>query len=87
VRSTSLSNAKAQLSELVNAAEHRGQSTLILKRGKPAAAIVPVEVATPERTRRLTLKEAEESVRAFVNEFSSAEPDVSAVEELQRSRR
>ena len=86
MRSTSLSGAKAHLSELVNAAEHRGQSTLILKRGKPAAAIVPVEVATPERIQIFTLKEAEESVRAFVDEFSSAEPDVSAVEEL-RSRR
>lgn len=42
---TSLVSAKAHLSELVDAAEHRGQRILILRHGKPAAAIVPVGVA------------------------------------------
>jgi prevent-host-death family protein len=42
---TSLVSAKAHLSELVDAAEHRGKRILILRHGKPAAAIVPVAVA------------------------------------------
>ena len=44
----SLAQAKAHISELVDQAEHRGKRTLILRHGKPAAAIVPVDVATPK---------------------------------------
>lgn len=47
MRRTPLAKAKAHLSELVDAAQHRGQRTLILRHGKPAAALVPVEVAQP----------------------------------------
>ena len=35
MRQTPLAKAKAHLSELVDAAEHRGQRTLILRHGKP----------------------------------------------------
>jgi prevent-host-death family protein len=57
---TSLVSAKAHLSELVNAAEHRGQRILILRHGKPAAAIVPVQVAERgSRARPMTEAEAE----------------------------
>ena len=45
MRRTSLVQAKAHLSELVDLAEHNGQRVLICRHGKPAAAIVPVEVA------------------------------------------
>jgi prevent-host-death family protein len=41
-----LRDAKARLSELVAAAE-RGQATTITKHGRPAAVIVPVEIAAP----------------------------------------
>jgi len=44
MRKTSLAKAKAHLSELVDAAQHSGQRILILRHGKPAAAIVPVSV-------------------------------------------
>jgi prevent-host-death family protein len=57
MRTTPLVKAKAHLSELVDAAEHRGQRILILRHGKPAAAIVPVEVAQapPKTVRRRRL--------------------------------
>jgi prevent-host-death family protein len=46
---TSLAHARAHLSELVDQAEHKNRRILILRHGKPAAAIVPVDVAVPKR--------------------------------------
>ena len=51
MRKTSVANAKAHFSELVDLAEHKGQRVLILRHGKPAAAIVPVDVAEQDRPR------------------------------------
>jgi prevent-host-death family protein len=86
----SLAEAKTHISELVDQAEHRGKRTLILRHGKPAAAIVPVDVATPKpapvRT-VMTEEEARRSVAAFITAFSACEPDVSAVEDLRAGRR
>ena len=47
MQKTSLGNAKARLSALVDDAQFRGRKTLILRHGKPSAAIVPVDVALP----------------------------------------
>lgn len=49
MRKTSLAEAKARLSALVDDAEHRGRKTLILRHGKPSAAIVPVDVVLSPR--------------------------------------
>jgi prevent-host-death family protein len=89
VRKTSLAHAKAHLSELVDAVEHRGKRIMILRHGKPAAAIVPVDVARPKppHAKRMAPEESERSVSAFVDEFSSAEPERSAVEDLIEGRR
>lgn len=61
MRKTSFASAKAHLSELVDEAEHKGARILILRHGKPAAAIVPVSVAAPrvKRARRRSLEEVE----------------------------
>lgn len=85
----SLADAKAHLSELVDAAEHHGKKIVILRHGKPAAAIVPLQAIAPKRRRRRTLSEGEarRSVDAFVAEFSAAQPEVSAVEELLQGRK
>ena len=86
----SLADAKAHISELVDQAEHRGMRTLILRHGKPAAAIVPVDVAKPRPppVRRVMSEEAvRRSVDAFIAEFGACEPDVSAVEDLRAGRR
>jgi prevent-host-death family protein len=54
MRKASIADAKAHFSELVDLAEHKGQRVLILRHGKPAAAIVPVDVAT-KAAPRMTL--------------------------------
>jgi prevent-host-death family protein len=87
MRKTSFAEAKAHLSELVDQAEHHGKRIVILRHGKPAAAIVPVDVATPPRARVLSDDEVRRSVSAFLEEFSAAEPYTSAVEDLIASRR
>jgi prevent-host-death family protein len=89
VRKTSLAHAKAHLSELVDAAEHNGKRIVILRHGKPAAALVPVDVAAPKPvvTKAMGAREAQRSIRAFIAEFSAAEPEVSAVDDLVQGRR
>ena len=49
LRKTSLANARARLSALVDDAQYRGRKTLILRPGKPSAAIVPVDMVRPAR--------------------------------------
>ena len=89
MRKTSLAEAKAHLSKLVDDAEHHGKQIMILRHGKPAAVIVPVPMAAPKprRVKRLSDRAVRKSVQAFVDEFSATEPDVSAVEDLIGSRR
>jgi antitoxin (DNA-binding transcriptional repressor) of toxin-antitoxin stability system len=47
MRKTSLGMAEARFSALVNDAEYRKRKTLILRHGKPSAAIVPVDMVLP----------------------------------------
>jgi prevent-host-death family protein len=85
VRRTSLAEAKAHLSELVDQAEHKGKRTLILRHGKAAAAIVPVEVAAPTQARvGMTPAEIDQF---FAEAASQGDPTFSAVDDLIRSRR
>jgi len=44
MRSVNLREAKANLSAIIDAAEH-GESTMITKHGKPAAVIIPLDLA------------------------------------------
>ena len=89
MKSMPLAAAKAHISELCNQVEHQGKSVLITRHGKPVAAIVPVAVTKPKRRRHQAMSDAEvtRSVQAFVDEFSAAEPDVSAVDDLLLGRR
>lgn len=89
MRKMSLAAAKTHISELVDQAEHHGKRVIILRHGKPAAAIVPVSVALPSVThsRRLSAREAKRSVSRFVAEFSALDPGVSAVRDLIDGRR
>jgi len=59
VRKTSFAEAKAHLSELVDAAEHKGARILILRHGKPAAALVPARVVLGSRRKRRRPSDAE----------------------------
>jgi prevent-host-death family protein len=89
MKKASLADAKARLSALVDEAEHKGRRTLILRHGKPSAAIVPVSVATaPARARgrkRRSLSHAE--VKRLFAGLGKGRSSQSAVAELRRSRR
>jgi prevent-host-death family protein len=90
MRKKPLAHVKAHLSKIVDAAEHQGQRIVILRHGKPAAAVVPVEVAVPRKPRRVPasrVRAAEQSVRRFIREFSAVDRTSSAVKDLRSGRR
>lgn len=87
MRKTSLANAKAHLSELVDAAEHHKERIIIMRHGKPVAALVPIGVVRKKRARPLDPAEVLNSVGAFIKEMSATSPDESAVDDLLRGRR
>ena len=88
MRKVSLLAAKAHLSALVDEAEYRSRSTVIVRHGKPAAAIVPVGVAIrgrPGSGRTLQLSAA--TIRRLFGRFGRGRQDESAVADLLTGRR
>jgi prevent-host-death family protein len=86
MRKTSLADAKAHLSELVDEAEHRGKRIMILRHGKPAAAIVPVEVAKPKPPKAKAMSTADAA--ALLDELAQLGDGAGeAVRDLVESRR
>ena len=86
MRTTSLVDAKAHLSELVDEAEHGGRRVLILRHGKPAAAIVPVQLAIGTAPRPLTPAAAERRLDELARTMGG-DPTFSAVRDLIKGRR
>jgi len=83
---TSLAEAKAHLSKLVDQAEHKKKRIVILRHGRPAAAIVPVEVAMPRSRRAKAM--TDDQVRTFFEDATKCgDPTFPAVEDLVRARR
>lgn len=83
----SFADVKAHLSEVVDQAEHRGKRILILRHGKPAAAIVPVAAAGTQRARSaMSLTDAQQRLDELVAELGG-DPAFSAVTDLLESRR
>ena len=86
MRRTSLVEAKAHLSDLVDRAERTGQLTLICRHGRPAAAIVPVNVAeSAEAGSSLGLLPAE-AIALLDRMAKRPLPDMSVDEALGRDR-
>ena len=86
MKQTSLAHAKAHLSEIVDAAEHRGESTLIHRHGKPSAVVVPVDVAMPAKKKRRGMTPREiAALHARLEE--QGDPNRSAVDDLIAGRR
>jgi prevent-host-death family protein len=84
----SLVHAKAHLSELVDLAEHKKKAVIILRHGKPAAAIVPLD-AVPALKRDAPRPMSAEQASAFMDRLvAHAPPDpVMNIEEaLGRNR-
>jgi len=82
---TSLAAAKSHLSALVDAAEYRNQQVIILRHGKAAAAIVPVDVVMRTRPRKRHFTPLE--IDGLFGAFGAVRPDVRAVDELIAGRR
>jgi len=87
VRRTSLVHAKAHLSELVDDAEHKGKPVLILRHGKPAAAIVPIDLvpgARPAPAQPMSAKQARSLMARLVK--NAPESRMTIEEALGRDR-
>jgi prevent-host-death family protein len=83
----SFADVKAHLSEVVDQAEHRGKKILILRHGKPAAAIVPVSSVQTRRARTsMSRAEAQQRMDELAAELGG-DPAISAVKDLLESRR
>ncbi len=87
MRRTSLVHAKAHLSELVDEAEHKRKPVLILRHGKPAAALVPVELVLGDKAVTARPMSAEQS-RALLDELAASAPEstMTMEEALGRNR-
>jgi len=87
MRRTSLVHAKAHLSELVDQAEHKGKPVLILRHGKPAAAIVPLSMVAHGEPVGPSPITTDDELEAFWAGFGKGDGTRSAVEDLIRGRR
>lgn len=87
MRKASLVHAKAHLSELVDEAEHHNKQILILRHGKPAAALVPVGSLERKRGRVPMTEEQIATYWAAVDAGDQGDTTVSAVDDLRASRR
>jgi prevent-host-death family protein len=87
MRRASLVHAKAHLSELVDEAEHKRKPVLILRHGKPAAALVPVEVVLGDKPAAARPMSADES-HALLDELAASTPEstMTMEEALGRNR-
>jgi prevent-host-death family protein len=84
MKTMSVAQAKAHFSELVSDAR-RGKKTVILRHGKPAAAVVPAAEARP-RPKRHTM--TREQALALLESFAHlGDPAIDAVGELKAGRR
>jgi len=79
----SLAEAKAHLSAVVDDAELRHKSTVILRHNKPVAAVVPIDVVRPAKKRRPMTRKA---FAALIQALGPGD-DESAVLDLLSSRR
>jgi prevent-host-death family protein len=85
MRRMSLVHAKAHLSELVDLAEHKRRPVLILRHGKPAAAIVPVDMV-PSVQQAKAARLSDEQIEELWSGFGTGDLSRSAVDDLARSR-
>jgi prevent-host-death family protein len=80
----SVAEAKAHFSELV-ADARRGKKTVILRHGKPAAAVVPAAAVEP--TPRPVAMTREQALAVFETFANLGDPAIDAIAELKAGRR
>jgi len=84
MKTMSVAETKAHFSELV-ADARRGKKTVILRHGRPAAAVVPATAVEPARTPVATTRD--EALAVFERFAHLGDPAVDAVAELKAGRR
>ena len=83
MRKMSIAEAKAHFSQVVEDAR-RGKKIVILRHGKPAAAVVPLSALEPvPKPRPMT----EEEALAFFESIPQGDPTFDAVADLKAGRR
>lgn len=85
-RTISIEEARKHLGEMVEAVRLRGDSYIITRKGKPSAALVPLEILERKERARKTLLEMIEAVHAR-NKDRSPEEIEALIEEALRSLR
>ncbi len=83
MKTMSVAQAKAHFSELI-ADARRGKKTVILRHGKPAAAVVPPAAVEPAKPVSLT---REQALAVFESFARLGDPAIDAVAELKAGRR
>jgi prevent-host-death family protein len=84
MRRVSVAEAKAHFSELI-ADARRGRRTVILRHGKPAAAVVPAMAVEP--TPKPLAMTREQALAVFESFSRLGDPSVDAIGELRAGRR
>jgi prevent-host-death family protein len=84
MRKVSVAQAKAHFSDLVSQAR-RGKKIVILRHGKPAAAVVPISSLEDPGVAREVM--SDRAARAFFESFTDGDPTFDAVGDLLASRR
>jgi len=86
IKKVPVAEAKANFSQLVDAAEHHGRRTVITRHGKPAAMLVPMEMAESQKPKRKRMTRDE--ALAFIDSFAGlGDPNFSAVDDVVEGRR
>jgi prevent-host-death family protein len=84
MKKMSVAEAKSHFSEVV-AEARRGKKIVILRHGKPAAAVVPMStIAPPAKPPAMT---REEALAVFESFAHLGDPGLDAVEDLRSGRR
>ena len=89
INSIGVTEAREKLSEIVDQVQHKGETFIIRRHGKPAAAVVPVKVLERwQRERELLIA----SVRTVQQENKDADPeevirDVLEAQQATRSKK
>lgn len=84
-RKMSITEARKQFSDLIEQVRFRGDSYIISKRGKPAAAVVPVQVYENWRRQRAAFFDKVRSTQKAVS-LSPEEAEVLAMESISTIR-
>jgi prevent-host-death family protein len=81
-----ISEARKQFSAIIDQVKYGGQNYVIVRRGEPAAAVVPIEVYEQWKAERQRLFEAIRSVQA-ANPGADPQEVMEAVREAQGALR